>query len=130
DIAAPQPSRASRGIAPASDASALAESAPATSASDAPASGAPLLDVDRITKSFAGRQVVREVSFRLHAGETLGLVGESGSGKTTAARIVLGLERRKGAQQPPATAGMIETLAPSLISVARPSANRTSSSFT
>ncbi|MED7953005.1 ABC transporter ATP-binding protein [Streptomyces sp. BE303] len=76
-----------------SDASALAESAPATSASDASASGAPLLDVDRITKSFAGRQVVREVSFRLHAGETLGLVGESGSGKTTAARIVLGLER-------------------------------------
>lgn len=34
------------------------------------------------------------------------------------------------AQQPPATAGMIETLAPSPISVARPSAKRTSSSFT
>jgi peptide/nickel transport system ATP-binding protein len=34
---------------------------------------------------------VDNVSFRLHAGETLGIVGESGSGKTTAARILLGL---------------------------------------
>nr|BEK66700.1 hypothetical protein KPHV_39270 [Kitasatospora purpeofusca] len=34
------------------------------------------------------------------------------------------------ADHPPATAGMIEMLAPSLISVSRPSANRTSSSFT
>ncbi|MFJ8434655.1 dipeptide ABC transporter ATP-binding protein [Kitasatospora sp. NPDC094019] len=53
----------------------------------------PLLDVDGIGRSFAGRPVVRDVSFRLHSGETLGLVGESGSGKTTTARIVLGLER-------------------------------------
>ncbi|CAN3979041.1 dipeptide ABC transporter ATP-binding protein [Kitasatospora purpeofusca] len=59
----------------------------------APADPTPLLDVDRIGRSFSGRPVVRDVSFRLHAGETLGLVGESGSGKTTTARIVLGLER-------------------------------------
>ncbi|MFD4910526.1 dipeptide ABC transporter ATP-binding protein [Kitasatospora purpeofusca] len=57
------------------------------------AESTPLLDVDGIGRSFAGRPVVRDVSFRLHAGETLGLVGESGSGKTTTARIVLGLER-------------------------------------
>ncbi|MCX4684019.1 ABC transporter ATP-binding protein [Kitasatospora purpeofusca] len=57
------------------------------------AESTPLLEVDRIGRSFAGRPVVRDVSFRLHVGETLGLVGESGSGKTTTARIVLGLER-------------------------------------
>ncbi|MEV0194123.1 ABC transporter ATP-binding protein [Kitasatospora purpeofusca] len=68
------------------------ESDPAPTAVDGP-DRAPLLDVDRICRSFAGRPVVRDVSFRLHAGETLGLVGESGSGKTTTARIVLGLER-------------------------------------
>ncbi|MFB8240179.1 dipeptide ABC transporter ATP-binding protein [Kitasatospora purpeofusca] len=57
------------------------------------AESTPLLEVDRIGRSFAGRPVVQDVSFRLHVGETLGLVGESGSGKTTTARIVLGLER-------------------------------------
>ncbi|MFF7588724.1 dipeptide ABC transporter ATP-binding protein [Kitasatospora purpeofusca] len=57
------------------------------------AEGTPLLEVDRIGRSFSGRPVVQDVSFRLHPGETLGLVGESGSGKTTTARIVLGLER-------------------------------------
>ncbi|GAA2011193.1 hypothetical protein GCM10009839_01530 [Catenulispora yoronensis] len=57
---------------------------------------APVIEVDRVSKSFrrpdrTRRQVVRDVSFTLAAGETLGLVGESGAGKTTVAQIVLGL---------------------------------------
>ncbi|MFE1321126.1 dipeptide ABC transporter ATP-binding protein [Kitasatospora phosalacinea] len=62
---------------------------------DAPA-GEPVLEAQEIAKSFrapdgSAHRAVDGVSFRLRAGETLGLVGESGSGKTTAARIVLGL---------------------------------------
>ncbi|MFD8819757.1 dipeptide ABC transporter ATP-binding protein [Streptomyces sp. NPDC059627] len=56
----------------------------------------PLLEVREVSKRFrapggGSRTAVSGVSFRIAAGETLGLVGESGSGKTTTARIVLGL---------------------------------------
>ncbi len=55
-----------------------------------------ILDVSDINKTFSTpngtpRRAVADVSFKLHAGEALGLVGESGSGKTTAAQIVLGM---------------------------------------
>jgi peptide/nickel transport system ATP-binding protein len=58
---------------------------------------APLLEARQIFKSFLGpdrvrRTVVRDVSFTLGRGETLGIVGESGSGKSTVARIALSLE--------------------------------------
>jgi len=61
------------------------------------AAGAALLELRGVSKSFRGfdsvtRPVLRDVSLRLHRGETLGVVGESGSGKTTAARIALGVE--------------------------------------
>ncbi|MEU4489109.1 ABC transporter ATP-binding protein [Streptomyces purpurascens] len=52
-----------------------------------------VLTADRIHKTFGGRDAVRDVSFALAAGRTLGIVGESGSGKSTTARIALGLTR-------------------------------------
>ncbi len=55
-----------------------------------------LLEVKNLTKIFsvgpgADLVAVRDASFTLRRGETLGLVGESGSGKTTVGRCVLRL---------------------------------------
>jgi len=56
---------------------------------------APLLAVDDLSISFRmqslQKTVVHNISFELHAGETLALVGESGSGKSVTALSVLQL---------------------------------------
>ncbi|MTJ83779.1 MAG: ABC transporter ATP-binding protein, partial [Telmatospirillum sp.] len=41
-----------------------------------------LLEVNSLTLSIGGRQILEDVSFRLEAGRILGLVGASGSGKS------------------------------------------------
>ncbi|WP_374216009.1 dipeptide ABC transporter ATP-binding protein [Frankia sp. AiPs1] len=81
---------------------ATTDSATADSGGEA-AGDAPLLVVTDAVKRFhvargARRTAVDNVSFTLHAGETLGLVGESGSGKSTLAGLVLGLIAPDGGQ--------------------------------
>jgi len=49
------------------------------------------LDVQNLTITIDGREVVRDVSFRLGDGERLGIIGESGSGKSITALAILGL---------------------------------------
>ena len=69
--------------------------------------GVPLLEVENMVREYPGRRsglfgrhapfrAVRGVSFRLDAGESVGLVGESGCGKSTLGRAVLGLEPMQG----------------------------------
>jgi lipopolysaccharide export system ATP-binding protein len=49
------------------------------------------LVVDRIGKSFGGRQVVKDVSLTLRRGQVAGLLGPNGAGKTTCFYMITGL---------------------------------------
>lgn len=53
-------------------------------------SGALLLAVDGLSKSWGGVQAVREVSFTLAAGEMLALIGPNGAGKSTCFNMLNG----------------------------------------
>ena len=50
----------------------------------------PLLQVERLTKSFGGICAVNGVSFALEPGELLGIMGPNGSGKTTLFNLIAG----------------------------------------
>ena len=51
------------------------------------------LDVQALGRTFAGRRVVHDVGFALHAGECLALFGPNGAGKTTLVRMLGGILR-------------------------------------
>jgi branched-chain amino acid transport system ATP-binding protein len=49
-----------------------------------------ILAVERLSKSFGGVEAVREVSFRVGAGELLAMIGPNGAGKTTCFNMLNG----------------------------------------
>lgn len=50
-----------------------------------------ILEGIRISKSFKGRQVVKEIDLSVCAREVIGLLGPNGAGKTTTFRLMLGM---------------------------------------
>jgi peptide/nickel transport system ATP-binding protein len=51
----------------------------------------PLLEIEDLSISFGASKAVRNLNFRIEAGQVLGLVGESGSGKSVTALAVMRL---------------------------------------
>lgn len=55
-------------------------------------SRSPLVQLERICKSFDGKAVISDLSLTINDGEFLTLLGPSGCGKTTVLRLIAGLE--------------------------------------
>jgi len=51
----------------------------------------PILKINNLTVFYKNNQILKDISFDLYKGETLGIIGESGSGKSTIAKSILGL---------------------------------------
>lgn len=51
----------------------------------------PILNTERVSKSYQGQPVIEEISISLHQGELISLLGVSGSGKSTLFHIVSGI---------------------------------------
>ncbi|NBS01390.1 MAG: ABC transporter ATP-binding protein [Rhizobiales bacterium] len=60
-----------------------------------PSTGRPIISVRNVTASYGAIDVLKGVSFDIHAGRTVAVVGESGSGKSTTARVITGLLQPK-----------------------------------
>ncbi|MDO5092867.1 MAG: ATP-binding cassette domain-containing protein [Propionibacteriaceae bacterium] len=51
-----------------------------------------MLEVNNISKSYAGFQAVKDVSLAVRPGEIVGFVGPNGAGKSTTLRMIIGVE--------------------------------------
>ena len=59
-------------------------------AQDVRASGALVIEADKISKAFDDRPIVRDFSLRVMRGDRLGIIGANGSGKTTLVNLLTG----------------------------------------
>ena len=58
----------------------------------------PILKVNKLNVSYGNNKIIKDISFDLFRGETLGIVGESGSGKSTIAKSILGIVKTENGE--------------------------------
>ena len=58
----------------------------------------PILKVNKLNVSYGNTKIIKDISFDLFRGETLGIVGESGSGKSTIAKSILGIVKTENGE--------------------------------
>ncbi|MBT6350358.1 MAG: ABC transporter ATP-binding protein [Proteobacteria bacterium] len=51
----------------------------------------PVVKIDNVTAGYGQEDILKNITFEIHRGQTVAIVGESGSGKSTAARVITGL---------------------------------------
>jgi phospholipid/cholesterol/gamma-HCH transport system ATP-binding protein len=54
-------------------------------------SGRPIIEMQKISRRFGSHQILRNISLKVRAGETLCLIGESGCGKSVMMKLIVGL---------------------------------------
>lgn len=52
------------------------------------------LSIDKISKSYGNKEVVRKISLKIQKGQIVGLLGPNGAGKTTTFYIIVGLVKQ------------------------------------
>ena len=60
------------------------------------ADGAPLLELDGVSKRFGPVQALDRVDFAVNEGEVVGLVGDNGAGKSTMVKTIAGIHAADG----------------------------------
>ena len=51
------------------------------------------IELEQVTKRYAGREILRDLTLDISTDTAYLITGESGSGKTTLLRILMGLEK-------------------------------------
>ena len=69
---------------------------PPTQSAGAALGGAGWLVAQQLHKTYKGREVIKDVSLRVHRGEAIALLGPNGAGKTTLFYMITGLVRPDG----------------------------------
>ena len=54
---------------------------------------APIIEVEKLTKSYGSKRGIADVSFQVEEGEVFGFLGPNGAGKTTTIRVLMALIR-------------------------------------